>query len=113
MTTPRSATWASCSGPAPCRSLSPTRSGASSPKCARTSRRLVVFDTWQRCLGADENDTADVSRAITALDRIRDTLGCAELVLHHTRVDEDRERGSTALRASRRHHAGAPASKTT
>jgi hypothetical protein len=61
---------------------------------------LVVFDTWQRCLGADENDTADVSRAITALDRIRDTLGCAELVLHHTRVDEDRERGSTALRAS-------------
>ena len=61
---------------------------------------LVIFDTWQRCLGGDENSTADTAAGVAALDRIRSTLNCAALVVHHTGIRDDRERGNTALRAS-------------
>jgi AAA domain len=61
---------------------------------------LVILDTWQRCLGADENSTQDVSAGVAAVDRIRDALGAAVLVIHHTGLATERERGNTALRAS-------------
>jgi hypothetical protein len=38
--------------------------------------------------------------AIAACDRLRTALGCAVLVIHHTRRDGANERGSTALRGA-------------
>ena len=61
---------------------------------------LVIFDTWSRCLDGDENDTEDVARGVESLDSIREAVETAALVIHHTRVDEERERGSSALKAA-------------
>lgn len=61
---------------------------------------LVIFDTWSRCLDGDENDTSDAARGVGALDSIREAVETAALVLHHTRADEERERGSSVLKAA-------------
>lgn len=61
----------------------------------------VIFDTWARNMGGNENDTADTVKAISALDKIRFKYGSAMIVVHHTgAADSERARGSTALRAS-------------
>jgi hypothetical protein len=62
---------------------------------------LLIVDTLPRCLvGGDENSAKDMGRAVAALDRIRETLGCTVVVLHHTARHHDAERGSTALRGA-------------
>jgi archaellum biogenesis ATPase FlaH len=62
---------------------------------------LIVIDTLARCsLGADENDTHDMGRFISACDRLREATGATVLVVHHTGWDETRERGSSALGAA-------------
>lgn len=63
--------------------------------------QLVVIDTWQRHLGADENSTRDVARACGNINRyLRDALDCAVLVLHHTGWGtQARMRGSSVLLA--------------
>jgi hypothetical protein len=63
---------------------------------------LVVIDTLSRCMGAgDENSAKDMGRAVRALGAIQKFFGCAVLVLHHTgHRNEERERGSSALRAA-------------
>jgi DNA-binding transcriptional ArsR family regulator len=62
---------------------------------------LIVFDTLARCLiGSDENSAKDMGLAIANADRIRRTLGCAVLLVHHTNANGERERGSTALRGA-------------
>lgn len=59
---------------------------------------LVVFDTLARCMvGAEENSARDMGRAIASADRIRSETGSAVLVIHHTRKNGSRERGSGAL----------------
>ncbi|MBX9735428.1 MAG: helicase RepA family protein [Phycisphaerales bacterium] len=63
--------------------------------------RLVVLDTLARCLpGGDENSAQDVGLLVQGCDRLRDALGCATLVLHHTTKDGSTERGSSALRGA-------------
>lgn len=61
--------------------------------------RLIVIDTLARCMsGLDENSTADMSKAVNALDLLRDKTGAAILVVHHSGQDASRGmRGSTAL----------------
>lgn len=62
---------------------------------------IVIFDTWARNMGGNENDTADTVKAISALDKIRFKYGCTMMVVHHTGASEsERARGSTALRAA-------------
>src|SRR5439155_17182506 len=63
---------------------------------------LIIIDTLARCLvGGDENSAKDMGIAIAALDRLRAELGCSVLVVHHTgHANEERERGSSALRAA-------------
>jgi hypothetical protein len=62
---------------------------------------MLVVDTLARCLvGGDENSAKDMGIAVAALDRLREALGCADLVLHHTARHHDGERGSTALRGA-------------
>ena len=63
---------------------------------------LVIVDTLARNFGpGDENSTADMSRFIDGLDRLKDHYGCAVLVVHHTGLAAaDRDRGSSVLKGS-------------
>lgn len=63
---------------------------------------LVVFDTLARSMaGGDENAAGDMGRVIAAADRIRDELGAACLVVHHSGKDPAKgARGSSALFAA-------------
>lgn len=63
--------------------------------------RLVVLDTYARCLvGGDENSAKDTGIAIAAADRIRTALGATVLLVHHVSKSGAAERGSTALRGA-------------
>lgn len=67
----------------------------------RGDLRLLVVDTWARCLiGGDENNAGDTGRAISHLDRLRNDLQCSVVVVHHTGKTGDLERGSSALRGA-------------
>lgn len=63
---------------------------------------VVVFDTLARSMaGGDENGAGDMGRVIAAADRIRDELGAATLVIHHSGKDPQKgARGSSALYAA-------------
>lgn len=59
---------------------------------------LVVVDTLSRCIvGANENDTATMTHAVDACDRIRTTLNTTVLILHHMNKGGLQDRGSTVL----------------
>lgn len=61
--------------------------------------RLVVIDTLARCMGGDENETADMGKAILGAQRLQ-TLNCCVLLIHHLGHSEERQdtpRGSSAL----------------
>ena len=60
--------------------------------------RLIVVDTLARCFEGSENETEDMNKFVAALDHFRHAYGSTLLFLHHTRLDETRERGNTALR---------------
>jgi hypothetical protein len=63
---------------------------------------LVIIDTLNRNFGpGDENSTADMTRFIGAVDRLRSRYGCAVLVIHHSGLaSAERARGASALRAA-------------
>lgn len=60
---------------------------------------LIVIDTLSRAMaGLDENQTADMSRAVAACDLLRVRFGCAVLLVHHEGKDSSKGlRGSSAL----------------
>jgi hypothetical protein len=60
---------------------------------------LVVIDTLARASGGlNENDARDMNQFVRFLDKIREVLDCAILVIHHTGKDDSRgARGSNAL----------------
>ena len=62
--------------------------------------KLVVLDTLARTLEGDENTQLDMGRFIQGVDMLRMGLDSAVLVVHHTRLAGDRERGNTALRGA-------------
>ena len=61
---------------------------------------LVVIDTLARCFDGDENQQEDMGRFIQGVDRLRREFGATVLVVHHTRLAGDRERGNTAFRGA-------------
>lgn len=63
---------------------------------------LVIFDTLSRSIpGGDENRSEDMTRVIEAADAIRDELGAATAIVHHTGKDGARgARGHSALCAA-------------
>jgi hypothetical protein len=62
---------------------------------------LTIGDTWARCMaGADENSAQAAGEAISALDSWRQETSTTNLWITHTRADERRERGSSALRGA-------------
>lgn len=64
------------------------------------SPTLIVFDTLAWCMtGGDENAQRDMGLALEGMRVIRDASGATVLIVHHTRLDGERERGSTSNRA--------------
>lgn len=61
---------------------------------------LVVLDTLARCFEGDENAQSDMGHFIQGVDYLRKELGSAVIVVHHTRLEGDRERGSSAFRGA-------------
>lgn len=61
---------------------------------------LVVFDTLNRNMDGHESDTKDMTRFVAGCDKVRRVLKTAVIVVHHTGVDQGRERGSTVLRGA-------------
>lgn len=62
---------------------------------------LVVFDTLHRVTpGIDENSSQEMGRVIAATDYVRETAGAASLLVHHSGWNDERERGSSALRGA-------------
>ena len=69
-------------------------------------KRLVIIDTLRRFHAGNENDSGEMSRVITALERISSATGASLLFLHHSSksaamggtVDEQQSsRGSSVL----------------
>lgn len=61
---------------------------------------LIVIDTLARCFNGDENKPEDMARFIKGIDRLRTHLDSTILIIHHTRVGGDRERGHSSLRGA-------------
>jgi RecA-family ATPase len=66
----------------------------------RKTPSLVVIDTLARCFYGDENQQEDMGRFIGGVDRLRREFDATVIVVHHTRLGADRERGSTAFRGA-------------
>lgn len=61
---------------------------------------LTVIDTLARCFDGDENQQEDMGRFVGGVDRLRREFNSTVLIVHHTRLDGDRERGNTAFRGA-------------
>jgi hypothetical protein len=64
--------------------------------------KLLVVDTLARCFGSgDENSASDMTKFIQNLDKIRNTLDCTILIIHHAGKSASAgARGSSALLAA-------------
>lgn len=61
---------------------------------------LIVFDTLARCFEGNENQQEDMGRFVAGVDRLRQELGTAVVIVHHTGLGNQRERGSSAFRGA-------------
>lgn len=62
---------------------------------------VLILDTLHNATaGSDENSAKDAAIVQKAMRELRDTLGCAVLLVHHANKSGTSERGSSALRAS-------------
>jgi len=69
--------------------------------CAPLQPRMVVVDTLARSMvGADENSSRDMGYFIRACEDIKQALGCAVVIIHHTNKQGIVERGSGSLRGA-------------
>lgn len=69
--------------------------------CGDHDADLLVLDTWARVSGvSDENDNAEASSVIAALDRMRHRHDLDVIVVHHARKDGLEMRGASALLAA-------------
>lgn len=62
---------------------------------------LIIIDTLHRSMpGGDENSAKDVGLVIEHADQLRKTLNCAVMLVHHSALNSERERGSSSLRGA-------------
>jgi hypothetical protein len=61
---------------------------------------LIIIDTLARCFDGNENEQEDMSRFVAGVDLLRKEFEATVLIVHHTRLDGNRERGNTAFRAA-------------
>jgi hypothetical protein len=63
--------------------------------------KLVVLDTLALCLArGEENSSKDMGRAVAVAVRLRNELGTAVLIVHHSGRNGRHERGHTVLRGA-------------
>lgn len=63
--------------------------------------RLVVVDTWSRCLaGGEENNNGEAERALFQLDKFRQKYESSVLIIHHCDKVGQWPRGAYALRCA-------------
>ncbi len=63
--------------------------------------KLVVLDTLAHCLArGEENSSKDMGRAVAVAVRLRNELGTAVLIVHHSGRNGRYERGHTVLRGA-------------
>lgn len=61
----------------------------------------VWIDTLARAAaGLDENSSRDMGELVRACDAIRERYGCAVVLVHHAGHNQDRARGSSAIKAA-------------
>ena len=61
----------------------------------------VWIDTLARAAaGLDENSSRDMGELVRACDTIREKFGCAVVLVHHAGHNQDRARGSSAIKAA-------------
>jgi hypothetical protein len=63
----------------------------------RITPAAVVIDTLNRSIAGSESDDKDMALYIQAADAIRDSFGCAIIIVHHCGIDATRPRGHTSL----------------
>jgi hypothetical protein len=62
---------------------------------------VLVLDTLHNATaGADENSAKDAGLVQASMRKLRDTLGCTNVLVHHAGKNGANERGSSAIRAS-------------
>ena len=61
---------------------------------------LVVLDTLNRSLAGSESDDKDMAAYVKAADALRETFGCAVVIVHHCGIDGTRPRGHSSLTGS-------------
>lgn len=61
---------------------------------------FLVVDTLARCFLGNENQQEDMGAFVRALDELRNEHAATVLVVHHTNVEGERERGNTAFRGA-------------
>lgn len=68
---------------------------------ARIVPRLIVVDTYSRCLaGENENDTGTAERFLAAYDKLRHTYDCTIVFIHHSDKYGNVPRGAYAFMAA-------------
>lgn len=63
----------------------------------RRDPTLIVIDTLARCFEGDENLQEDMNHFVAGVDLLRKRFNCTVLVVHHSRLDGTRERGSSSF----------------
>ena len=58
--------------------------------------RLIIVDTLHRFLSGDENKAQDAGAMVAACDKLGEEFGATVLLVHHTGLNGDRARGSSA-----------------
>lgn len=66
----------------------------------QSPRDVTFFDTLNRNMEGHESDTQDMTKVVGGCDRVRRELNTAVVIVHHTGVNQERERGSTVLRGA-------------
>lgn len=66
----------------------------------QSPRDVTFFDTLNRNMEGHESDTQDMTKVVAGCDRVRRELNTAVVIVHHTGVNQERERGSTVLRGA-------------
>lgn len=61
---------------------------------------FIVIDTLARCFDGNENEQEDMGRFIAGVDRMRLHFNATVMIIHHTNVSGERERGNTAFRGA-------------
>lgn len=66
----------------------------------RRDPTLIIIDTLARCFEGDENLQEDMNHFVAGVDLLRKRFSCTVLVVHHSRLDGTRERGSSSFQGA-------------